>query len=543
MSKYTITVGCNSIRVGNYELHDNIKLEKNFMIWNPTWHKLEPFAMHYDEDIKTLILPRGIDLYYVQRLLDVPTEELIWENPNKYETFDNVMMNNSYHPRDDRQKQALRFMLGINEYVTNQDYSLLSVNSQTGFGKSFCCIYTMCYTKIKSIVITYAITILKQWKDYALKYTNMKSDDIYLIQGADSIHMLLHNKTKHIKAKLYLVSHSTLREYGNTYGWDKITKLFKIIKVGQCFVDEAHRDFDNICKIFGYINVYKTYYITATPARSSKDENKIYQLSLKNIPKLSLYDPDVDKHINYVAIKYNSCPTPKQKSDAYNIYGLDRPKYIMYLVKQEAFYKMLRIIMDMVIKLDGPCLFYIDINEAILIVYKWLNQEYPEFAGDIGIYSGLVSQENKVKEKKKRIILSTLKSAGAAEQIDGLKMVVVLAAPFKSTVTAIQAAGRLRDKNTYFVELVDLDFKSIKSFYYYKLRTYNKYMLSVKDVNMREEDLDIKANDIMLKRQKVLTRNPILPVDRRFGITGAINPIIECPDKKIHPFIKIEKTD
>lgn len=544
MSKYTITVGCNAIRIGNYEENSNPQLEKNFMIWSQTRHKLEPFAMHYDEEKKMLILPRGIDLYYVQRVLQVPTEELIWEDPNEFDTFNDVMMRNEFHPRDDRQKKALRFMLGEYEYSENKNYSLLSVNSQTGFGKSFCCIYTMCRTGIKSIVITYAITILKQWKDYALKYTNMKDDDVYLIQGSESIHMLLQNKTKHINAKLYLVSHSTLREYGNNYGWDKITELFKIIKVGQCFIDEAHRDFDNICKIFGYINVYKTYYVTATPARSSKDENRIYQLSMKNVPKLSLYDPTVDKHIRYIAIKYSSCPTPKQKSVMYNMYGLDKNKYIMYLVKQDAFYKILRVIMDLAIKMDGPCLFYIDINEAILIVYKWLCQEYPEFAGEIGLYSGLIpSQELKVQEKKKRIILSTLKSAGAAEQIDGLKMVVVLAAPFKSTVTAIQAAGRLRDRDTYFVELIDLAFQNIKKYYYYKLSTYNKYMLSVSDVHFREEELDNKAYDLMLERQKMLHQIPIHAVDKRFDILDARNPIHEHPSGKINPLHYFDKTD
>ena len=226
------------------------------------------------------------------------------------------------------------------------------------------------------------------------------------------------------------------------------------------------------------------------------------------------------------------------------MYGLDKNKYIMYLVKQDAFYKILRVIMDLAIKMDGPCLFYIDINEAILIVYKWLCQEYPEFAGEIGLYSGLIpSQELKVQEKKKRIILSTLKSAGAAEQIDGLKMVVVLAAPFKSTVTAIQAAGRLRDRDTYFVELIDLAFQNIKKYYYYKLSTYNKYMLSVSDVYFREEELDNKAYDLMLERQKMLHQIPIHAVDKRFGILDARNPIHEHPSGKINPLHYFDKTD
>ena len=51
-------------------------------------------------------------------------------------------------------------------------------------------------------------------------------------------------------------------------------------------------------------------------------ENKIYQLSIKNFPKLELYDAKIDKHINYIAIKYTSRPTPKQKSEMYNLQGM-----------------------------------------------------------------------------------------------------------------------------------------------------------------------------------------------------------------------------
>jgi hypothetical protein len=176
-------------------------------------------------------------------------------------------------------------------------------------------------------------------------------------------------------------------------------------------------------------------------------------------------------------------------------------------------------------------------------VYQWLNENYPEFAGEIGVFSGLVNQEDKVQEKKKRIILSTMKSAGAAEQIDGLKMAVVLAAPFKSTVTAIQAAGRLRDRDTYFVELIDLSFQSIKKYYYYKLSTYNKYMLSVSDVNMRDDDLDTKSYDCMMRREKTMLAIPLRPVDRRFEVVDAISPIKSVPSGKINPIITYTDTE
>lgn len=534
MAKHRIEVGTSSIRVHNYDIGDSERLEKQFSIWNLLCHRLDWFGISYDEQERILYLPRGIDLYYVQGCLKVDTEDLVYIPPNEYEEFEEVKI--KYPPRDDKQKQVLRFMLGMGEYTKNNDYTELLVSSTTGFGKSYCSIFTMIHTRRKSCVITYSITILEQWNSYIMKYTNMKPSDVYLIKGSDAINMLLKQRTKHIAAKIYLVTHSTLRDYGNAYGWDKIDLLFKIIKVGNVYIDEAHRDFNNICQINAHINVYKTYFITATPARSSDAENRIYHLAMKNVPTISLYDPEKDKHINYVALKYSSCPDPRVKSDMYNAYGLDKNKYVNYVVHQPNFYKILRVVMSMVIKANGPCLFYIDTNEAILVVYKWLCENYPEFAGDIGIFSGLVNSDVKTEEKYKRLILTTMKSGSTGEDIQGLKMAVVLAAPFKSTVTAIQAAGRLRDPNTYFIELIDLSFNTIKKFYYYKLPTYNDRMLSVQHFNFNQYTLDTKAADLEYEMNIRNTRVPFRPVDPRFGILK--NPFREWPDGKINPFIQ-----
>lgn len=532
MSKYIIEVGTSSIRVKNYQLGDSEQLERHFSVWNVAYHRYDKFGMSYDEDLETLYLPRGIDLYYVQGCLKVDTKDLIFLDPIEWDEFETVKM--KYAPRDDLQKEALRFMLGLGEYKQNLDYSMLLVSSTTGFGKSYCAIYTMCYTKRKSIVITYSVALLQQWADYVFKYTNMKKDDVYLIKGSDSINMLLKQRTRFINSKIYLVTHATLRDYGNNYGWDKIDKLFRIMRVGNVYIDEAHREFDNICQINAHINCYKTYFITATPARSSDIENRIYQLSMKNVPSISLYNPDKDKHINYIAFKYSSCPSPKAKSDMYGLYGLDKNKYVNYVVNQPNFYKILRVCMNMVMKANGPCIFYIDTNNAIQIVYRWLCENYPEFAGDIGIFSGLVDNDTKVKEKYKRLILTTMKSGSTGENIDGLKMAFVLAAPFKSTVTAIQCAGRLRDPNTYFIELVDLSFQTLKRFYYYKLPTYNERMLTVQDVNFNQYKLDEKASDLEFEMAKRNARVPFTPVDPKFGVY--INPIHQYgKDEKINP--------
>ena len=404
----TIDVHTASIIINDYEQGDCPKLENCFKMYDMITHTYFYIGMIYNKDKKQLILPRGIDLWWVQS--NFPDYKLNFIEPEEFAYFEkDVKM--KYGPRDDRQKEALRFMLGINEYSRNKDFSQLMINLNTGAGKTFTSVYTMAYEKIKSIVITYSNGWLKQWKDCIMEYTDMEENRIHQIKGAEAINMLLSGRSKYQNCDIFLVTHSTLKSYGDTYGWDKITKLFKLLKIGMSFIDEAHLNFTNICDISAYTNIYKTYYITATPARSNENENRIYQLSMKNIPKIELFDENNDPHTDYIAIKWSSKPTPQQISDCRNAYGLDRNKYTNYVVNQPEFYKMLHIILNMALKHKGKCLFYIGTNEAIIKVYNWISENYPEYIGDIGIYTSLTS-ETKAEEKNKKIILSTTKSAG-----------------------------------------------------------------------------------------------------------------------------------
>ena len=120
-----------------------------------------------------------------------------------------------------------------------------------------------------------------------------------------------------------------------------------------------------------------------------------------------LFDEDNDPHTSYVAIKWNSRPNALQISECHNSYGLDRNKYVDYVTKQPNFYKMMTIIMDMVIKCNGKVLMYLGTNDGILRLYKWIGENYPEFLGDVGIFTSLVSKENKLIERNKKLLLSS----------------------------------------------------------------------------------------------------------------------------------------
>ena len=524
---------CNScIIIDNYVLGECKQLESVFQVWDPICHRYNQLGMYYDKNTKRLYLPRGIDIYKITGYLNEKYHTLI--EPNPYKTIDNILM--KYAPRDEDQKTALRFMCGVGEYEENQYHSQLSLSLSTGKGKTFCSIATASFLKIKSIVITHSNTLLNQWKDNIKEYTNLTEEDVLFISGSSMLHMILNCKSvKADNAKIFLCTHSTIRSFADTYGWDKLNDVFINLGIGIKFIDEAHKNFNNMLMIDFFTNVYKTYYVTATPQRSDWKEDRIYQLSIKNVPGIDLFDEDSDPHTSYVAIKWNSRPNAIQLTECHGSYGLDRNKYVDYVIKQPNFYKIMTIVMDMVIKCNGRVLMYIGTNEGIIKLYKWISENYPEFLCNVGIYTSAVSKEDKInKERNKKLLLSTTKSAGEGEDLKGLKMTILVAEPFKSHVLARQTLGRTRDRGTMYIELVDMGFKQIKKFYYSKLEIFNKYATDTSDIIIDQYELDRRYDIIMKERSK----RPICPFilhDERF-FTYPPEPPIQQTRQVIRPF-------
>jgi hypothetical protein len=266
------------------------------------------------------------------------------------------------------------------------------------------------------------------------------------------------------------------------------------MKVGLKFYDEAHLFFDNMCYIDFYTNTYKTYYVSATPARSDKHENVIYGYYFRNVPSICLFDQNTDPHTSYTAMIYNSKPTPQQISDCKGPYGLDRNKYTNYVVKQENFYLLLHIIMiNYVMHTSGKTLMYVGTNSAIEIVKQWLEEHYPMFT--YGVYTSVITN-NKSSQLDKRVILSTTKSAGAAMDIAGLELTVVLAEQFKSEVLARQTLGRTRASDTRYIDIVDNGFHYTRKYYEYKRPIFDKYATSCEEERYSHNTLAAEAQDL-----------------------------------------------
>lgn len=512
MAKIVVKNSCICIK--DYILGSCPQLEKNFLVYNPVTHSSDVLGMYYSSKSSILYIPKGLDLGVIKHYLH--TRDCIFEKPDPFLDTGKIKM--KYGPRDEEQKEALKFMIGLKEYESNLYESQLSVNLNTGKGKTYCSIATISAMHIKSIVITGSNTLLSQWRDNIKEYTDLGDKDIFFISGSSTMNLILSGKSKHAKdAKIFLCTHGTIRSFCDTYGWGKLSDIFNILGIGMKFIDEAHTNFSNMLMIDFFTNVFKTFYVTATPARSSWAENRIYQLSIKNIPDIDLFDENNDPHTDYIAIKYNSHPSAYDINYCRNAYGLDRNKYVGYVTNNPNFYKALRVIMDMYLRCKGRGLFYIGTNDGVLRVYHWICTNYPQLLGQIGIYTSLLDREHKLLEKDKKLLISTTKSAGLGEHIEGLKMTVVLAEPFKSEVITRQTLGRTRDNDTLYIELVDLGFRQLRNFYYAKLPVLNKYALSVSDTTIDDYELRKRSEYLEEQQQEHVDKSPFYFCDNRFS--------------------------
>lgn len=494
--KDKIVLKHSRIEINNYDLGDCPNLEYTFSLWDPIRHQRYYKAIEYNEEEEKLIIPRGVDigylknLFYCEPIVDYKCDEFVNTNqiPIKYLT------------RDERQAEILKFILGQGKYEYTRTKSQLCINATTGSGKTFITVAAICFSGARAIIITSSLNWLHQWKDRILEYTPLNDKQIYPIIGSASIDKILCRDP--LDYQIFLVSHSTIKSYGDKHGWSKVDELFQYLKCSTKVYDEAHLYFDNMCKIDYHSNTKKTLYLTATPERSSKEENLIYQLYFKNVPSIALFDENNDPHVNYVAIHYNSHPKPYDIQKCINQYGFDRNKYVEYIVDRPYFLNLVTVLIDMVMNINGKVLIYIGTNEGIDKVYKYIISEFPYLENYIGIYTSIVDKTIKPQQLCRKIILSTTKSCGAALDINELAVTINLAEPFKSPVLAQQTLGRCRADNTLYIDIVDQGFYFTKKYYSAKKPIFSRYAKSVKDIVMSDEEIDKRCEEIRIKNGK-----------------------------------------
>ena len=497
------------IEISNYDLGDFPRLEYLFSVWDPIYHTSITKGIEYNPDNKKLILPRGMDIEMLKHVFMY--EPFVDKECDPFIDGDPLPI--KYLAKDNRQLEILKFILGEEKYFYTKSKSQIAINSTTGSGKTFVTVAGICFTGARAIIITSSTNWLEQWKDRIMEYTNLKEKNIYMIIGKPSLDKLM-ARNNPLDYQIFLASHGTIKSYGDKAGWNKVEELFKFLQCSMKIFDEAHLYFDNMAKIDFHSNTKKTLYLTATPARSNKEEDIIYQEYFRNIPAIELFDEKVDPHVNYISMLFHSNPSPYDvKSYSKGQFNFDRNIYTGYLVNRPNFLKLVSVLINTTLPMNGKILMYIGTNDAIIRVYNYIISEFPFLANSIGIYTSIIDKEQKEIALSKKYILSTTKSCGAASDIPSIVCTIVLAEPFKSPVLARQTLGRCRADNTFYIDCVDISCYRTKMYYNSKKSVFLQYAKSCQEVYLDDKELDDRANKIRehFTTKKIMT----LPVFKK----------------------------
>jgi superfamily II DNA or RNA helicase len=458
LSNNVIRVKHTSITIPNYELGDSEKIEHMLSVWNDLYYRFDSIGFHYNEEKKELLLPRGLDLNYLEHHFQMPLEidyKSDKASPASYRL--------KTEPRSDIQRKSISYLLGEGDFAYTKKHSQLSLNLDTGDGKTYCVIAALTFMKTKSMIITHKDNIKTQWCNSIKKMTDIDEKYIFNIDGSSTIKKIL--KLDKLPYKIYLVNHRTIHSFAKKHGWDKISELFEKLEIGVKVFDEAHLEFENLMRTDLHTNTKKTFYLTANFERSDYKENKVFKLCFKNIPKYGVETKrEKRKHINYVTVKFNSKPSLADRAGMRGRKGwFDKNKYSDYLMEKQIFFDVLLWLTEyFTSKLDGKMLLLLSKIDATENVADYMRQVMENKT--VGIFNSKISDDDKEKALMCDIISSTPKSLGTGDDVPGLRFVINVE-PYTSTITANQISGRLREYGpeafTFYIELIDEGFPDI----------------------------------------------------------------------------------
>lgn len=352
------------------------------------------------------------------------------------------------------------------DYLTNAPHKMRATKLQTGVGKSYSAIRAITNLQQVAMVVCEG-NLLEQWKKEFLDKTLIKEDKIFTIQGAGSLLKLFAKKEK---PEIFLASIDTLKSYimsANapytelpSYG-----KFLEQFEVGVKIVDEFHLNFSILITIDLQSNVLNNIYLSATPKRSGKEEEKIFNLIFPK--EIISVGNAYDKYVNIYFYRYR---LEFKNQLAFNtMHGYSHVKYEDYIEKnapirqrfvESVLYPLINIHFTNKFKSGHKLLIFCKTVSFCSLIRDYVANQYPKM--DVRTYTQKDPESNLIDAD---IIVSTPQSCGTGKDIKGL-MTVIQTCSIGSDPLTEQILGRLRKpKDGSIPEFVDIYNKSLQRHY------------------------------------------------------------------------------
>ena len=355
--------------------------------------------------------------------------------------FDNDLLEIiSIEPVEDRETQCISVEHPSRLYVV-ENY-IVTHNTATSI---------VAISKIGRRALICVPFMLEQWVKSIKKFTKLKDDDIYVIQGMASFAKLMARIDKSLHPKIIIISIPTLRMYAdgaeNYHNFPNFDKLCDHLKIGVRVVDEVHLNFQTNLLFDMRMNNAVTIPLTATFDNSSQSVKIIFE---NHYPRRERFGENhYKRYVDVYAYGYRLGFTPP--SNAYRgREGYSHTKFETWLLAK----KNRRVLEDIKSRVYAPIInsHYInkaDPKEKLLVLAatvemcKNLKESYTEDYADkkSSIYIGGTKDE--VLDEND-IIVSTPRSAGTGRDIKDLRT-TLMTVSVRSSPLNKQVMGRLRE--------------------------------------------------------------------------------------------------
>ena len=338
-------------------------------------------------------------------------------------------------------------------------------------GKTYCAGVGLSKNKMKTLIIVHRDNLRKQWAESLHNMSGYSYNDIHEIVSTNEMYDIIHGHYKP-DYDVYIMTHATFRAGVSHLGSLREAELFTYnLKIGMKIIDEAHLEFRDTLLMDAVMNVKRNLYLTATDARSAKDENAIFKYSFRNAvyykEKISIDDNKPKKWVNYVTVAVNShCPPNIYRYRVAGSRGMNSATYGKWVIaydKNKTHFKACRDLVKQTFTEDGHSKMIIfmpliDLCENLqeFLFRELSDDEKFEYDLDIRTMNSLHSKSENERAKKADVLITTIGSAGTGIDIPGITD-IICCSPFVSGVTAIQVFGRIRyiPKKCHYYDIYD----------------------------------------------------------------------------------------
>lgn len=319
------------------------------------------------------------------------------------------------------------------------------VDLKPGSGKTFIAVNAMVRLGMRTGIVVLP-KYMDKWREDIKNYTDITDEDIYTVQGSESLYSLLEEKGG--KYKVIIFSLRTLYLFYSKYesGDDigvKPWEVFNTLRIGMLLNDESHQELDALFKVVMYSNVIKIIGLSATFLPNNRSEDRIQNILFPQDSRVSNLVKN-KPYIDIYAVGYEIPKIVKLRDSGGQ--GYNHLLFEQSLMKNETLFNNYLEMVENYIqegyilkKEDGEkCLIFFSTIEACNRAVDYIKSKFPNYQ-----ITRNIGDDDYHEMLKGDIIVTTPGSSGTAIDFPNL-ICVINTVSIGSTKSNIQIVGRLR---------------------------------------------------------------------------------------------------